>query len=215
MGETRAIFFWLSGTFTQPLPALFAQALNEGCGRPVNPLALVGFAAQVEELATGKIAGLSFCQTLSESAGSKVSPEALCDRILEGVIPNLGAVEATRLLPESLERWLVVDLPVDWFERIAGRLGLKACFAPERTVYLPASQLPRLIPDVFYRLGFLAQLSLQDCLLIDASARRAVQALKHGLSTELYVDNRRLERMFVMRKFIDRPQPVHKPATGS
>jgi len=213
MGEIRAIFFWLSGVYTQPLLALLAQALSQGSGHPVNPLALPDYAAQVEGLITGKIAGPAFCQALGESVGSKDSPAALRDRILDGIIPNPGAIEVTRLLPDHLQRWLVVDLPRDWFERIVVQLGVEACFTPEQTIYLPASRLPRLIPEVFYLLSFQAQLSMQECLLIDASSRRAVQALNHGLSTELYVDNRRLERMFVMRKFIDRPHPVHKPAT--
>ena len=213
MGEIRAIFFWLSGVYTQPLLALLAQALSQGCGHPVNPLALPDYAAQVEGLITGKIAGPAFCQALGESVGSKDSPAALRDRILGGIIPNPGAIEVTRSLPEAIQRWLVVDLPRDWFERIAGQLRVDTCFAPEQKIFLPTSRLPRLIPDVFYLMAFQARLSMQECMLIDASTRRAVQALNHGLSTELYVDNRRLERMFIMRKFIDQPFPDHKPTT--
>lgn len=213
MGEIRGMFFWLSGVCTQPLLTLLAQALSQGSGHPVNPLALPDYEAQVEGLITGKIEGAAFCQALGESVGTKDSPAALHDRILGGITPNRGVIEIARLLPEAIQPWLVVDLPVNWFERIAGQLGVKDCFAPEQIIFLPASRLPRLIPDVFYLMAFQAQLSMQECLLIDASTRRSVQALNHGLSTELYVDNRRLERMFIMRKFIDQPFPDHKPAT--
>lgn len=213
MGEAHAIFFWLSGVYTQPLSALLAQALSQVRGQPVNPLALPQYAAQVEGLVIGKIDGLAFCQSLGESAGTEDSPVALRDRILGGITPNPGAIEVTRMLPEQIQRWLVVDLPVDWFELIAEQLGVSACFSLEHMVFLPTCHLPSLIPDVFYHLAFLAQLPMKSCLQIDASGKRAVQALNHGLSTELYVDNRRLERMFIMRRFIDRPHPVHKPDT--
>ena len=214
MREIKGIFFWLSGVFTQPYTAILAQALSQVCERPVNPFALPNYKTQVEGLITGRVDDLTFCQALCESARVKESPAALRDRVLEGVTPNPGAIAAARLLPPSIQRWLVVDLPQGWFERISGRLMVGACFTPEQMIYLPASRLPRLMPEVFYLLASQAHLSIQECLLIDASARRAVQALKHDLSTELYVDNRRLERMFVMHGFIDRPQPVHKPANS-
>ena len=214
MGEIRGMFFWLSGVCTQPLLTLLAQALSQGNGHPVNPLALPDYDAQVEGLITGKIDGLAFCRELNESAEIKGDPAGLRDQILDGITPNPGVVEATRLLPEHIQRWLVVDLPIDWFEKIAGQLELLSCFVPERIIFLPTSKLQRLIPDAFYHLAYRAQLPMQECLLIDASARRAVQALKHGLSTEIFVDTRRLERTFVMREFIDRPHPVHKPNTS-
>jgi hypothetical protein len=213
MGEIRGIFFWFSGVYTQPLLALLAQTLSQDCGRAVNPLALPNYAAQVEWLATGRMDDLAFCQALGKAFGAKSSPAELRDRILDGMIPNQGAFEVARMLPEAIQRWLVVDLPAKWFERVDWLLGLHACFPPERRISLPASYLERLIPDVFDHLAIQAQLPLQECLLIDASTRRAVQALNHGLSTELYVDNRRLERALVLRNIIDRPQPVHKPAT--
>lgn len=214
MGEIRGIFFWLTGVYTQPFDTLIAQALNQTKGMAVNPLALPNFTVQVEGLATGKIDGLDFCQALNQAAGIKGSPAALRDQILDCITPNPGVTEATRLLPKHIQRWLVVDLPVEWFEKIAGQLELLTCFVPERIIFLPASKLQRLIPDAFYHLAYRAQLPMQECLLIDASARRAVQALKHGLSTEIFVDTRRLERTFVMREFIDRPHPVHKPNTS-
>ena len=214
MGEIRGIFFWLTGVYTQPFHILIAQALNQTKRMAVNPLALPNFAAQVEGLATGTIDGLAFCQALNQSAGIKGSPAALRDQILDCIIPNPGVIKATHILPEPIQRWLVVDLPVEWFEKIAGQLELLTCFVPERIILLPTSKLQRLIPNVFDHLAIQAQLPLQQCLLIDASHRRAVQALNHGLSTELYVDNRRLERALILRKLIDRLQPVHKPATN-
>jgi FMN phosphatase YigB (HAD superfamily) len=214
MGEIHGIFFWLTGVYTQPFQTLIAQALIQTKRMAVNPLALPNFAVQVEGLATGKIDGLAFCRELNGSAGIKGDPAALREQILDGITPNPGVVEATRLLPEHIQRWLVVDLPIDWFEKIAGQLELLTCFVPEQIIFLPTSKLQRLIPDAFYHLAYRAQLPMQECLLIDASARRAVQALKHGLSTEIFVDTRRLERTFVMREFIDRPHPVHKPNTS-
>jgi hypothetical protein len=213
MSETRAIFFWLSGVYTQPLLALLAQSLSQACGRPVNPLALPNYAAQVEWLSLGKMDDLAFCQALGKAVGAKNSPAALRDRILEGVIPNQGVSEISMLLPKTMQRWLVVDLPAKWFQHIEGLLGLHTCFSPDRRIFLPSSYLERLIPDVFDHLAIRAQLPLQECLLIDASTRRAVKALNHGLHAEIYVDNRRLERALVLRRLIDRPQPVHKPAT--
>lgn len=213
MGEIRGIFFWFSGVYTQPLLDLLARTLSQACGQAVNPLALPDYAAQVEWLVTGRMDDQSFCQALGMAAGVKSSPVALRDRILDGLLPNQGAFDVARMLPEAIQRWLVVDLPPKWFERVDRLLGVHSCFPPERRISLPASYLERLIPDVFDHLAIQAQLPLQECLLIDASTRRAVQALNHGLSTELYVDSRRLERALVLRKLIDRPHPVHKPDT--
>lgn len=213
MREIRAVFFWLSGVYTQPFISLAAQALNQTGGRAINPLALPQYAALIEQLVIGQIDGYEFCQRIGESAGIASHPSALADAILGSVTPSPVALTATGLLPTAFQRWLVVDLPVDWFESLAGRLGLGDCFSPEKRIFLPTSRLPQLIPDVFYHMAYCAQLPIQECLLIDASARRAVQALRHGLSTEIFLDGRQLERAFILRKFISRPHPVHKPDT--
>ena len=57
------------------------------------------------------------------------------------MIPNQGAIEVARMLPEAIQRWLVVDLPVKWFEHVDRLLGLHTWFPPERRISLPASYL--------------------------------------------------------------------------
>lgn len=210
MVKTRALFFWLSGVIVPSLQTLLARALSD-CGKSeVNLPGLTGFAGLCERLALGRIDSPAFCAALCEQTRLAAGPLELEAKIRERLKPLPRVLATIELLPEAYERWLVVDLPQGWLAETEG-LDLKRYFRQDRQVLLAGSGLPRLMPDVLYFLARRSQVPLEEGLLIDASARRVVQALNHGTQAAIFVDARRMEREFVMRYFIDRPQPGHKP----
>ncbi len=211
MLQTRALFFWMDGIITPSLYDLLSQAIFDLAKTRVNLLALPNYPRLCEALTLGQIDDLDFFHSISAAASLEIQPQALRERLLSRLSANPGVIPIIQLLPEAYDRWLVIAFPDDWFDQTAERVGVLACFPTEKMIRLPHSGLKQLIPDVFDFLPARAGAPVESALLFDASSRRCVQGLNHGLPTALYVDNRRLEREFIMRGFIDRPQPVHKP----
>jgi hypothetical protein len=211
MPQTRALFFWMDGIITPSLYDLLSQAIFDLSQTRVNLLALPNYSGLCEALALGQTDDLDFFHSISAAARLTLQPQALRERVISGLTANPGVIPIIQLLPEAYERWLVIAFPDHWFDQTAERVGVRSCFPAEKMIRLPQSGLKQLIPDVFDYLPARAAVPVETALLFDASSRRCVQGLNHGLPTALYVDNRRLEREFIMRGFIDRPQPIHKP----
>jgi hypothetical protein len=211
MGETRALFFWMEGVITPSFHALLSQAILDLSHTQVNLFALPNYSGLCDELALGLIDDLTFFRSIGAAAQLAIEPQAFRDRVIAALTANPGIIPTIQLLPEPYERWLVIPFPDNWFDQTAERLGVIACFPAEKMIRLSKSGLGQVIPDVFDYLALRAQIPLDVGLLFDASARRCVQGLNHGLPTAIYVDPRRLEREFIMRHFINRPQPIHKP----
>jgi hypothetical protein len=216
MGETRVIFFWMGGVVTQALEPLLRQALASLAPQGVlrtNLLAAPGFAAQCEAFTLGQVSDLDFCQAVAGIAGLDVSPAALRDAAVAGLAAAPGVIREIDRLPRAIERWLIVDYPQAWFDAACDRLAIDPCFAAENRIFLDRSRLPRLVPDVFDALAQAAHLPLEACLVVDAQSRRAVAALDRGFPAAIFVDARRLEREFVMRRFTARQPLEHRPET--
>lgn len=211
MVKTRAVFFWMTGVITPNLLTLATRALAN-LGKPeANLLALPGWSWLVQGLACGQVDGPAFCTAICQQCGLVIPAGELERQILAQLTPGSKVLETINLLPEAYERWLVVDLPRAWLDAAAGRVGLEPSFQAGRQVVLPESGLAETMPAALDYLAGKAHIPLAEGLLIDASNRRAVQALRHGMQAAIFLDARRLEREFILRYFIDRPQPAHKP----
>jgi hypothetical protein len=201
----------MDGVVTPPFSTILSKVLNELGKTRVNLLALPNFTGLCNGLALGQVDDLAFCRSIGESAGLTIGPQAFRERVIAAMAANPMVIQTIQLLPRPHERWLVIPFPDSWFDQVAERLGVLECFSAEKMIRLSQSGLGQVIPDVFNHLAWRAQIPLPDGLLVDASSRRCVQALNHGLPSAIYVDPRRLEREFIMRHFIDQPQPLHRP----
>ncbi len=211
MGQTRAIFFWLSGIITPSFQTILSRALADLRKTGINLPGLPDLQSACDDLVLGKASDLDFCRRVEETIHLGVDPAVLQENILSEITPNPHVAGTIQLLPEKYERWLLVDLPRRWFEQVCKKLVIADTFSPERLFFLPESGLARLVPEIFDRLPEYARLSIKECLIIDANSKRAVQALNHGLPAALFTSAKQLEREFTMRYFIEKPQPMHKP----
>ncbi|HEY3345409.1 MAG TPA: hypothetical protein VGJ97_10795 [Anaerolineaceae bacterium] len=213
MPDTRAVFFWMGGVVTQAIEPLLSQALAV-CGHPgMNLLARPGFAEVCADLALGRRAGLDFCGDICALAGADCPAEELDAALISAFAPAAGVINTIDRLPPVYQRWLIVDIPREWYEPICERLCIQPAFPEGQVIFLPESGLPRLLPDVFDFLAARAQLRMDQCLVLDRSSHRAVAALDHGFPSAIFVDARRLAREFVLRQFTARVPLEHRPAT--
>jgi FMN phosphatase YigB (HAD superfamily) len=212
MGQTRAIFFWLSGVIPPSFQTILSRALADLGKSGVNLPGLVEIQQAWDGLVLGKIDEHDFCQKVVEITKLEAEPAILREKLLAEISPNPQVIQTIKLLPEKYDLWLLVEIPRSWFERVSERLEVGECFSVERTFFLSESGLTRLVPEIFYHLPNTIHLPMQECLIIDANSKRAVQALNHGLPAALFTGAKQLEREFTMRYFIEKPQPVHKPA---
>jgi FMN phosphatase YigB (HAD superfamily) len=210
--DTKAIFFWTSGIFTPSIPTIINGAVEKASGKKINILALPDFPRLTEQLTLGQLDELAFYEKLCDIAHIDINPEAIREKIFEQIHSPTQVIEVINLLPIKFEPWLVVDIPLSWYERIFKISEIQSLFSTDHIIDLPESGLTRLIPDSFYFMTFKAHIPFERGLLIDASAKNCVQALNHGLQAAIYVDPRRLEREFIMRYFLEKPQPIHRPS---
>ncbi|MDD5371189.1 MAG: hypothetical protein PHQ40_19070 [Anaerolineaceae bacterium] len=213
MPDTRAIFFWMGGVLTQSIESLLRSALA-ACGRPeTNPFSAPGFASNCERLALGQLDDLTFCQAVCEISGAKSSPAKFRETVIATFSPLPGVTQAVQRLPDTIQRWLIIDYPRSWFDQVCERLLIQPCFPPERLLFLQDSRLNRLAPDVFDFLAQRSKFRADQCLVVDSNSHRAVAALDHGFPAAIFAGSDRLVREFIMRQFTARIPLEHRPAT--
>jgi FMN phosphatase YigB (HAD superfamily) len=105
-------------------------------------------------------------------------------------------------LPPRCNKWLIVDYPQDWFYPIADRLDIVSRFSEENIFFTASSGLTRLAPDIFYHIVQRSRLPMEACMVVDAVTPRAVQAIRHGLTSTIFVSSWRLTRDFKLRQLI-------------
>ena len=211
MADNQALIFWLSGVFHPSLVEVISQVVvGMGC---VN----LNFSTQpdiihlIDDFALGKINDSSFCREIVRNAGLEISPNELKEKIIESIVPNPGVIQTIQSLPESLQRWLIVDYPRSWFDKMAARLEIFPCFSQKRLVYLTQLGLRTMTPDVFDQVAQLAKVPKSSCLSIDQNQKRCIQTLRDGMQSVIFVNARNLEREFILRRFIGKTQFNHQP----
>lgn len=199
-----AVFFWLGGVVTDSIPDAIARIVYE------QPLARVPIDDRIrlgelsEQLYIGQISSLAFCQRVIDQAKKPVRAEQLQAQIVATVPQHADVLDIADAL-ENYERWLLSDYPAEWTPAVARHLDLYRHFSSEHVLIVPGSGIKRLVPDVFDLLAQTAGKPLQNCLMIDADAMRAVQAVRYKLHSTIHVDARRTRRDLVMRRMLPAP----------
>jgi len=213
MKKIHAVFVWLGGVITETVSEAASRQLYAQPAEKITIETRLQLRELAQELALGRLTGPSFCRQAIEATRSTLSAEDLAAGIQENVTARSSVLEMIKELPETYQRWLISDYPPKWFGSIAERLGLFSWFDENRLIITAAARLSRITPDIFYYLAHQTGQPLTACLMIDGVSARAVEAVKHGLDTAIFVDARRLRREFVLRRMLPPPPGFIFPGT--
>lgn len=193
------IFFWLGGVLTETIPELTRAALFPEAGGYVAVKMQQQIRDLIEDLSLGKITSMEYCEQAIARCESSMTVSGLNRLIIDTASLQQPVVDMVVEIPDAYERWLIVDFPVDWFSELAKRLKIFSIFLENRVIFTEALKIQRMVPEVFYHLPSRAGRSQDDCIVIDPVSARAVEAMKHGLATIIYVYPERLKHELAMQ----------------
>jgi len=103
---------------------------------------------------------------------------------------------------------------VDWYAEVSKRLGLASLFPEGRIVLTSELKLPRMVPEVFYHLPACADRSMDECIAIDTLSGRAVESMRHGLASIIYVYPERLKLELALQGIYQTEADVMHPTSS-
>jgi hypothetical protein len=208
------IFFWLSGVLTESLPELNKAALFPEAGghEAVRKQQLIR--DLIEDLSLGKISSQEYCEQAIARCAAGMTSSNLEQLMLDLATLRQPVAEIVERIPEAHTRWLIVDFPVNWFKELADRLKIYSLFPENQIVFTAMFQMQRMVPDIFYFLPSKAGRAMKDCIVIDPISARAVEAMKHGLATIIYVYPERLKHEFAMQGIWQTDTEVIHPSSS-
>lgn len=213
MTNIGAVFYWMGGVITYPLQILIDKAIL-ACGQSDSDLfSSDKFANSCDSFMLGNLDEYSFFQLICQIIGSKCSPEELRITTIGLLSQVSGTYQTINLLSATIQRWLIVDYPRSWLDQVRNPLAISSCFKDENLLFLQENHLNRLVPNVFDLMLKQSKLAKNQCLLVDNSSHRIVSAFDYGLQAIIFVDARRLEREYCMRKLVPWVPLEHRPGT--
>lgn len=193
------IFFWLGGVLTETIPELTRAALFPEAGGYEAVKMQQQIRDLIEDLSLGKITSMQYCEQAIARCESSMTVSGLNRLIIDTASLQQSVADMVVEIPEASERWLIVDFPVDWFSELANRLKIYSLFPENRAIFTAELKIKRMVPDIFYHLPPKAGRAMDDCIVIDPVSARAVEAMKHGLATIIYVYPERLKHELAMQ----------------
>jgi hypothetical protein len=188
----QAALFWLGGVLCESLADLTMGQLPPQTDTHHHLAIRAAVRELAEELALGRLSPAEYCRRALALGESALAPAALEERIVELASLRRPVVELIEQIPATVERWLVVDFPGDWWPPLSARWQIQGLFPAQRAIRTADLKLHRMVPDIFYHLPPRAGRSLDECITIDANSARAVESMKHGLASIIYVYPERL-----------------------
>jgi hypothetical protein len=170
--------------------------------------------ALAEEVALGTLSATSYCKGALAVCQAKRSVAALEPKLIAAASLHQPLAKMISEIPNSYQRWLVVDYPQAWYETLADRAQIDALFAADHLIFTSQLEMLRLVPDVFYRLPQKAARPMQDCIIVDADAGRAVESFKHGLASIFYVYLDRLKMELALQEIWQTDADVMHPSAS-
>jgi hypothetical protein len=160
-----------------------------------------------QDLILGRLDGLSFCERIVIESETSLKAEDLEDAILRLAVPRRPVMEVLAELSSTYPIWLVSDYPPDWYASISKEFDPYPFIDENRLIFTAACQLNRLIPDLYYLLVQKVNQEMNACMMVTGTSSHSVEAVKHGLTTEIFIDAFRLRRSFVLRKMLPGSDP--------
>jgi hypothetical protein len=101
-----------------------------------------------------------------------------------------------------------------WWQELAARWQIYPLFPETRTILISEMKLRRMVPDIFYHLPARAGRSADECLTVDALSARAVESMRHGLASIIYVYPERLKLELALQGILATEADVMHPASS-
>lgn len=201
MSTVSTIFCWLGGVILPTIPDMAIRSLQD---QKLDFWTRTTIRDLAQDLILGKLDGLSYCKRVIEMTGAGITAEDLEEIILRSAPLHTPTLEVVAELPATCQIWLISDYPPNWFSQISARFSAYPFVQEHRLIFTADCQLPRLVPDVFYTLVQKAGQAMDACMMVDGDSARAVEAVKHGLSSEIFINAPRLRLELTLRKMLPR-----------
>lgn len=211
----NGVFFWLGGVLTPTLPELTLAELAPTLKGHAFVHTRQQLRALADEAALGKIDATAYCEGALEVCQASTTIAALEQKLIAATALRQSLAKMIGEIPSRYERWLVVDTPPAWFAALADRAQIESLFPGHRLIFTAQLEMLRMTPDVFYRLPQKAARSMDDCIVIDANASRAVESLRHGLASIFYVYLDRLKMELALQEIWQTDADVMHPVASA
>jgi hypothetical protein len=210
----KTVFFWFGGVLSETIPELTLGVLRPGAKGHEALKIRQQIRELAEGLSLGKLAPTAYCEQAVALCSSEISVVDLKRRIIASTALRQPIAELIGQIPETYERWLVVDYPREWYQELSAQGQLKTLFSENRMAFTSALELISMVPDIFYRLPQKAGRPIEDCIVIDPLSARAVAAMKHGLAAIIYVYPERLKLELALQAIWQTEADVMHPAAS-
>lgn len=208
------ILIWFGGVVTELISEITMQSLE-------SELSVTRFAQQrceilklADELSLGLRSTHSYCERVIKTTNSRLDVYALEELIPAKISLNKPVINLINSIPEKYEIWLISDYPDPWFQDIVSREEFSSQFSADRTIFTSQGDLKKMVPEVFDYIIRASGHSLDECVLIDSVSSRAVAAVRHGLSSIIYVYPDKLDHEFALRGILKTEKEVLHPQTS-
>lgn len=202
MSGINTIFCWLGGVIAPTIPEIVVHQLHNQAGSKIDFWKRTAIQELSQDLVLGRLGGLTFCEWAVKASETSLKAEYLEDALIRSATPRMPVLQVLAELPEAYQFWLISDYPPEWFVRISIGLNIYPFIDANRLIFTAECQLTRLIPDIFYLLVHKVNQDMDACMMVTGISAHSIEAVKHGLSTEIFIDAFRLRRSFVLRKML-------------
>jgi hypothetical protein len=175
------------------------QVLSSEIDPKINFQTRLNLQALCEDLSLGRINRHAFCSRVVELVALNIPIENFETQLKKLFSVRTPVLDVIKSLPASYQIWLILDIPQEWYQSLEDRFSLRIFFPEDRLIFTTSAHAHRLDPDIFYYISRIANQPIDACVIVDGHSSRAVHAVRHGLSSTIFVDTRRLIRDFTLR----------------
>jgi len=214
MNLFNTIFIWFGGVLTQTILEVTFQAMfpDEGYAGKYNERSEIKKLA--DELSLGLFSAQKYCEQAIKCCNLDISADVLETKILREAFLREPILNLMEELSPKFNLWLISDFPETWFKEITKNEDRLDLFLGNRILFTSVSKLSRMIPDIFYYITQSTNSPIDECFLVDGVSARAIEAVKHGLQSTIYVYPQRLEHELAMRKILKTDNEVIHPPSS-
>lgn len=214
MVEYTTIFFWFGGVLAEPFDRLTASVLVPGAQGTEKVSTWQALRVHAENLALGKINPAEYCALAAEVTGSSLTSDELEQRLLEAIALRPQVISIINSIPETYDCRLIADIPESWLSQVTEAHADVLPFAPEKVDFLTDLSLAKIHPDILAALQERLNLHLEDCLMVDGNSNRAIDTVKRGLSSIIYVTPSRLKHELALQGILQAGNEVLHPQSS-
>ncbi len=197
MARYKAILFWMGGVLTDNLIDLVLSAAKPTATGHELISCRQELERQTTELIHGTLTPQAYCNFVVRKYQIEISGYKLEEQLIERIHLRSEVVEIIHKIPEEYDRWIISDYPTKWYKVVSDSLIAPTLFPTNRVIFSATnlSELCDYLPD------FVGQ-KISSCLMIDGDSSRAVECVKRGLASVIYVYPDQLKHKLALLKIL-------------